>query len=66
MRLNSVARICYNSKATLKRRIVVTNANGVGHKNFLAHLLTSKTKFKAINIFQQLTKCTEYFHYYLH
>jgi len=32
MRLNSIARICYNSKATLKRRIDGTNVNGVGQK----------------------------------
>jgi len=33
VRLNSVARICYNSKQSLKRRIDGTNVNGVEHNN---------------------------------
>jgi hypothetical protein len=34
MLLNSVARICYHSKQTLKRRMDGTKVNGAGHKKF--------------------------------
>jgi hypothetical protein len=66
MRLNSVARKCSKSKATLKRRIDGTNVNGVGHKKNFDRIADFQNEVKMTDIFHPLTKHTVCFHYYLY